>query len=106
MHFTSTPHVSTRGRVPTLGFEGVLLAGLASDGDLYVPQQWPTFGPDARREPSTRLLSPPVPEGSHAGGATRNVNVTGPSLVRVTCMRAPNRPVSTSGCNARARSTA
>ena len=44
--------------------------------------------------------------GRQAGGATRNVNVIGPSLVRVICMRAPKRPVSTSGCSARARCTA
>ena len=36
---------------------------------------------------------------------TRSVNVTGPSLVRETCMWAPNRPVSTSECSARARRT-
>ena len=39
-------------------------------------------------------------------GATLSVNVTGPSLVSVTCMWAPKRPVSTTGCIARARDTA
>ncbi len=34
-------YVSTRGRATTLGFEGVLLAGLAADGVLYVPETWP-----------------------------------------------------------------
>ncbi len=34
-------YVSTRGRAPTLPFSGVLLAGLASDGGLYVPETWP-----------------------------------------------------------------
>ena len=34
-------YVSTRGRAPTLGFEDVTLAGLASDGGLYVPREWP-----------------------------------------------------------------
>jgi len=36
-------YVSTRGSAPTLDFEGVTLTGLASDGGLYVPQQWPHF---------------------------------------------------------------
>ncbi len=36
-------YVSTRGRAPTLGFDDVLLAGLATDGGLYVPETWPQF---------------------------------------------------------------
>ena len=36
-------YVSTRGSAPALDFEGVTLAGLASDGGLYVPRQWPRF---------------------------------------------------------------
>ena len=39
-------YVSTRGRAPILDFEGVLLAGLASDGGLYVPERWPTLSRD------------------------------------------------------------
>jgi threonine synthase len=34
-------YVSTRGDAPDLGFADVLLAGLANDGGLYVPTQWP-----------------------------------------------------------------
>ncbi len=34
-------YVSTRGEAPDLGFEDVLLTGLARDGGLYVPQSWP-----------------------------------------------------------------
>ncbi len=37
-------YVSTRGAAPTLGFEDVLLAGLAEDGGLYVPEAWPRLG--------------------------------------------------------------
>ena len=33
--------VSTRGQAPVLGFSDAVLAGLASDGGLYVPQSWP-----------------------------------------------------------------
>ena len=36
-------YVSTRGDAPELGFSDVLLAGLASDGGLYVPEHWPTL---------------------------------------------------------------
>ncbi len=39
-------YVSTRGRASTLGFEDVTLAGLASDGGLYVPREWPVLGLD------------------------------------------------------------
>ena len=34
-------YVSTRGEAPVLGFEDALLAGLAEDGGLYVPESWP-----------------------------------------------------------------
>jgi len=36
-------YISTRGAAPALSFEEVLLAGLASDGGLYVPEQLPRF---------------------------------------------------------------
>ena len=34
-------YVSTRGKAPSLGFEDVLLTGLARDGGLYLPESWP-----------------------------------------------------------------
>ena len=34
-------YVSTRGDAPVLGFDDVLLAGLARDGGLYMPETWP-----------------------------------------------------------------
>ncbi|MBT4523274.1 MAG: threonine synthase [Halieaceae bacterium] len=39
-------YISTRGRAPALNFEQVLLAGLATDGGLYVPETLPTFDRD------------------------------------------------------------
>lgn len=36
-------YISTRGEAPALGFEDVLLTGLANDGGLYVPRHWPRF---------------------------------------------------------------
>jgi len=38
-------YVSTRGGAPELGFADVLLSGLASDGGLYVPTEWPALPP-------------------------------------------------------------
>lgn len=39
-------YISTRGSAPALDFEGATLAGLASDGGLYVPREWPRFSAD------------------------------------------------------------
>ncbi len=36
-------YISTRGNAPALNFEEVLLAGLAEDGGLYVPESLPRF---------------------------------------------------------------
>ena len=38
-------HVSTRGEAKSPGFAEVMLAGLARDGGLYVPQAWPRIEP-------------------------------------------------------------
>jgi threonine synthase len=59
-------YISTRGEAPALGFSDALLAGLARDGGLYLPQEWPQFGADDIRalrglsypEIATRLLTP------------------------------------------------
>ena len=39
-------YISTRGRDGPLGFEQTLLSGLARDGGLCLPVEWPTFSPD------------------------------------------------------------
>jgi threonine synthase len=39
-------YISTRGQAPELGFEDVLLAGLARDGGLYLPKAWPKLTPE------------------------------------------------------------
>ncbi|MGH2476996.1 MAG: threonine synthase [Candidatus Limnocylindrales bacterium] len=43
-------YLSTRGRAPVLDFADVLLAGLAADGGLYVPETWPAL-PSGWRDP-------------------------------------------------------
>ena len=42
-------YVSTRGAAPRASFDEVLLTGLASDGGLFVPEDWPRFSDDDLR---------------------------------------------------------
>ncbi|ALC12213.1 threonine synthase [Sphingopyxis sp. 113P3] len=42
-------YISTRGSAPTLDFRAATLAGLASDGGLYVPAAWPRLSADEIR---------------------------------------------------------
>jgi threonine synthase len=39
-------YISTRGEAPPLSFVEAMLAGLARDGGLYVPEVWPVFAPE------------------------------------------------------------
>ena len=50
-------YISTRGKAPALAFDDVLLAGLAADGGLYLPESWPRFSADEIR--AMRALSYP-----------------------------------------------
>ncbi len=38
-------YISTRGQAPARDFADVLLAGLAEDGGLFIPETWPHFSP-------------------------------------------------------------
>ena len=57
---------STRGAAPILDFRDATLAGLASDGGLYVPEDWPTLSHDdiaslaglSYAETAVRIMSP------------------------------------------------
>ena len=51
-------YISTRGTAPTLDFEDTLLAGLATDGGLYVPESWPRLS----RETLTSFKDKPYAE--------------------------------------------
>jgi threonine synthase len=51
-------YISTRGQAPVRDFAGVLLAGLAEDGGLFVPEVWPHFAPEDWR--AMRSLSYPA----------------------------------------------
>ena len=59
----SIRYLSTRGQAPALNFEEVLLAGLAGDGGLYLPESLPNFSvPEIRsmREMSYSQLATTV----------------------------------------------
>ncbi|WP_291298074.1 threonine synthase [Elioraea sp.] len=72
-------YVSTRGQAPILGFEDTLLAGLAADGGLYVPEAWPSFSPADWRamrglpypELTARILQPFVADAFDQATLTR-----------------------------------
>ncbi len=59
-------YISTRGTAPVLNFEDTLLAGLAGDGGLYVPTNWPTlpaaqiaeFAGQSYAEVATQVITP------------------------------------------------
>jgi threonine synthase len=51
-------YLSTRGEAPPRDFEGVLLAGLAEDGGLFLPETWPVLTASEWRE----LRGLPYPE--------------------------------------------
>ncbi|MGH6902186.1 MAG: threonine synthase, partial [Geminicoccaceae bacterium] len=59
-------YVSTRGGVAPCSFEDALFAGLAADGGLYVPVEWPRLERDEfaalqgapYQEAAARVLAP------------------------------------------------
>lgn len=42
-------YISTRGQAPPVSFLDAVLAGMAPDGGLYVPEEWPTLSPLTKR---------------------------------------------------------
>jgi threonine synthase len=74
-------YISTRGAAPALAFDDVLLAGLARDGGLYVPESWPQFAPSELRalvgldypEIATRVMRPFVDGRVEEGALARIV---------------------------------
>ncbi len=72
-------YISTRGQAPELGFEDVLLSGLARDGGLYVPAEWPQLSNDdlkamqslSYNDMALRIISPFV------GGAINDDDLAG-----------------------------
>ncbi len=64
-------YISTRGHAPKLGFEDVLLAGLARDGGLYLPESWPRISPEMIRSFASKPFAEIAVEVIHpfTGGA-------------------------------------
>jgi threonine synthase len=64
-------YVSTRGRAERLGFADVLLAGLARDGGLYVPETWPSMpdlvGAETYEDVAAAIVTPFVGDDLSAG---------------------------------------
>lgn len=66
-----TRYISTRGAAGVRSFEDVLLAGLAEDGGLFVPEAWPRFEDQAFKdlaglsypETAARVIHPFVGDG-------------------------------------------
>ena len=61
-------YVSTRGTAPILDFGDTLLAGLADDGGLYVPESWPTLADGGRGdyvETAVEVMAPFVAGSIH-----------------------------------------
>ena len=50
-------YVSTRGEAPETGFAEACLAGLAPDGGLYVPKEWPRIEPARFGEPYAEVAA-------------------------------------------------
>lgn len=50
-------YISTRGRAPSLDFEAILLAGLADDGGLYLPETYPQVSAGLRKDFTTMRYS-------------------------------------------------
>ncbi len=74
-------YISTRGAAPALGFEDVVLAGLARDGGLYIPERWPPVSRDDVRamadaeyaENAFRVMRPYIDEACIDDAALRSM---------------------------------
>lgn len=74
-------YVSTRGEAPARDFDGVLLAGLAEDGGLFVPEVWPEFSPAEWRalrglpyaELAARVMAPFMAGGAVSFGELQGI---------------------------------
>lgn len=75
---------STRGAAPELAFGDVLLTGLARDGGLYVPKQWPRFSGEEWRalqgasysEIALEVIKPFVGDTFHEGDLADMISET------------------------------
>jgi threonine synthase len=84
-------YISTRGLAPALGFEDVLLAGLAGDGGLYVPDAWPQLGRNTMHAFAGRTFPEVVVELVHpfTGGAITRAELLAMAADAYACFRHP-----------------
>lgn len=75
-------YISTRGTAPKLPFDDVLLAGLARDGGLYLPETWPVLSPETIRQFATMSFADIAVEVIHP--------FCGPTLSRAELKRMAN----------------
>ncbi len=77
-------YVSTRGKSPALTFDDVLLDGLAPDGGLYVPAQWPVLErlPSGDYTDIAKAVMRPFVQGGVVGGALDDLVETAYSRFR------------------------
>ena len=50
-------YISTRGQAPPVSFLDAVLAGMAPDGGLYVPESWPSLGLEPKRVVTTHYAN-------------------------------------------------
>ena len=70
-------YVSTRGEAAPLDFVEVMLAGLARDGGLYVPERWPALAP----EDIAGFAGRPPPQGGGEEGKATSFALSGVGAV-------------------------
>ena len=91
-------YISTRGEAQAIGFLDAVLVGLAPDGGLFVPQEWPTFTP-AEIAAFARRLARDIgghqvaTVGALTLAATRRTRATSSASRRGSTARAPMRAV-------------
>ena len=82
-------YVSTRGESPPIGFLDAVLAGLASDGGLYVPEVWPLLSQAEIVTKPKYLFN--LPHGhlllGHEISSTLNSRNSAPVIPRCSCRR-------------------
>ncbi len=74
-------YISTRGAAPALGFEDVVLTGLARDGGLYIPERWSSVSPGDIRafaganyaDTAYRIMRPYIEEACIGDAALRTL---------------------------------
>ena len=77
-------YISTRGETPASNFDDVLLSGLAPDGGLFVPENWPQLSAEevAAFAAQVGLVAlGPYEVSLVVTGADRVSNVSPPTLV-------------------------